>query len=66
MCRSAEIEDEDENKGQRGVGLAVKQIALQTAVHLTELISNRLLKVAQDLRGRAKVVSFALAYVFNE
>ena len=65
---SGESGGEDERKGQGGVGLAVKQtlISTRTATRPPEFISERLLKVTLDLRGRAKAVSFAVAYAPTE
>ena len=53
----------DENcgkKGQGGVGLAVRT-SITRAARPPEFISDRLLKVALELRGRAKVVTFFVA-----
>ena len=49
------------NKGQGGVRLAVR-ILIARAVRPPESISDRLLKVALELRGRAKAVTFFVAY----
>ena len=52
---------------QVGVGLAVKHtFDTQTTTRLPEFISDRLLKVTQDLRGRAKALSFVVAYAPTE
>ena len=44
-------------KGQGGVGLAVRN-SITRAARLPEFISDRLLKVILELRGRAKAVTF--------
>ena len=49
------------NKGQGGVGLAVRTSITRTA-RPPEFISDRLLKVKFELRGRAKAVTFFVAY----
>ena len=54
----------DENggkKGQGGVGLAVRT-SITRAARPPEFISDRLLKVTLELRGRAKAVTFFVAY----
>ena len=54
----------DENggkKGQGGVGLAVRT-SVTPAARPPEFISDRLLKVTLELRGRAKAVTFFVAY----
>ena len=48
-------------KGQGGVGLAVRT-SITRATRLPEFISDRLLKVALEIRGRAKAVTFVVAY----
>ena len=58
----------DENggkKGQGGVGLAVRTSITRTA-RPPKIISDRLLKVTLELRGRAKVVTFFVAYAPTE
>ena len=58
----------DENggkKGQGGVGLAVRT-SMTRAARPPEFISDRLLKVTLDLRGRAKAVTFFVAYAPTE
>ena len=58
----------DENggkKGQGGVGLAVRT-SITRAARPPESISNRLLKVILELRGRAKAVTFFVAYAPTE
>ena len=58
----------DENggkKGQGGVGLAVR-ISITRAAHPPEFSSDRLLKVTLELRGRAKAVTFFVAYAPTE
>ena len=47
-------------KGQGGVGLAVR-IYITRATRPPEFISDRLLKVTLELRGRAKAVTFVMA-----
>ena len=58
----------DENcgkKGQGGVGLAVRT-SITRAARSPEFFSDRLLKVTLELRGRAKAVTFFVAYVPTE
>ena len=58
----------DENggkKGQGGVGLAVRT-SITRAARPPEYISDRLLKVTLELRGRAKAVTFFVAYAPTE
>ena len=58
----------DENggkKGQGGVGLAVRT-SITRAARPPEFISDRLLKVTLELRGRAKAVTFLVAYAPTE
>ena len=52
-------------KGQGGVGLAVI-IPITRAARPPELISDRLLKVTLELRGRAKAATFVVAYAPTE
>ena len=52
-------------KGQGGVGLAVRN-AITRAARPPEFISDRLLEVNLELRGRAKVVTFVVAYAPTE
>ena len=64
---SGESGGESQKRGQGGVGLAVKQtLGTQTTTRPPEFISDRLLKVTLDLRGRAKAVSFVVAYAPTE
>ena len=49
-----------ENKGQGGVGLAVRTFIVRTA-RPPEFISDRLLEVTLELRGRAMAVTFFVA-----
>ncbi|CAM9858288.1 unnamed protein product, partial [Ascophyllum nodosum] len=49
------------NKGQGGVGLAVKSSTTRAA-RAPEFISDRFLKVTLELRGRAKAVTPIVAY----
>ena len=61
-------ESGDENggkKGQGGVGLAVRTF-ITRAARPSEFISDLLLKVTLELRGRAKVVTFFVAYAPTE
>ena len=58
----------DENggkKGQGGVGLAVRT-SITRAARPPEFISDRLLKVTLELRGRTKAVTFFVAYAPTE
>ena len=58
----------DENggkKGQDGVGLAVRT-SITRAARPPEFIKDRLLKVKLELRGRAKAVTFFVAYAPTE
>ena len=52
-------------KGQGGVGLAVRTSTTRAA-RPPELISDRLLKVTLELRGRVKAVTFFVAYAPTE
>ena len=52
-------------KGQGGVGLAVR-ISITRAARPPEFISDRLLKVTLELRGRAKAVTFVVTYAPTE
>ena len=52
-------------KGQGGVGLAVRN-SIARAARPPEFISDRLLKVTLELRGRAKAVPFVVAYAPTE
>ena len=59
---SGECGDEnDGKKGQSGVGLAVRT-SITRAARPSEFISDRLLKVTLELRGRAKAVTFFVAH----
>ena len=63
---SGECGDEnDGKKEQGGVGLAVRT-SITCAARPPESISNRLLKVTLELRGRAKAVTFFVAYAATE
>ena len=58
----------DENggkKGQGGVGLTVRT-SITRAARSSEFISDRLLKAILELRGRAKAVTFFVAYAPTE
>ena len=52
-------------KGQGGVGLAVRN-SITRAARPPKFISDRLLKVTLELRGRAKAVTFVVAYAPTE
>ena len=52
-------------KGQGGVGLAVRN-SITRAARPPEFISDRLLKVTLELRGRAKAVTLVVAYAPTE
>ena len=52
-------------KGHGGVGLAVRT-SITRAARPPEFISDRLLKVTLGLRGRAKAVTFFVAYAPTE
>ena len=52
-------------KGQEGVGLAVRT-SITRATRPPEFISDRLLKVTLELQGRAKAVTFVVAYAPTE
>ena len=52
-------------KGQGGVGLAVRN-SITRAARPPEFISDRLLKVTLELRGRAKAVTFVVGYAPTE
>ena len=52
-------------KGQGGVGLAVRT-SITRAARPPEFISDRLLKVTLELRGRSKAVTFFVAYAPTE
>ena len=52
-------------KGQGGVGLVVRT-SITRAARPPEFISDRLLKVTFELRGRAKAVTFLVAYAPTE
>ena len=57
--------ENDGKKGQGRVGLAVRTSITRTA-RPPEFISDRLLKVTLELRGRAKAVRFVVAYAPTE
>ena len=66
MYCSGECGDKnDGKKGQGGVGLAVRT-PITRAARPPEFISDRLLKVTLEVRGRAKAVTFFMAYVPTE
>ena len=66
MYCSGEFGDENGgNKGQGGVGLAART-SITRAARPPEFISDRLLKVTLELRGRAKAVTFFVAYAPTE
>ena len=63
---SSECGDENGGKkGQGGVGLTVRT-SITRAARPPEFISDRLLKVTLELRGRAKAVTFFVAYAPTE
>ena len=63
---SGEYDDENGGKkGEGGVGLAVRT-SITRAARPPEFISDRLLKVTLELRGRAKAVTFFVAYAPTE
>ena len=63
---SGECGDENSGKkGQGGVGQAVRT-SITRAARPPEFISDRLLKVTLELRGRAKAVTFFVAYALTE
>ena len=49
-------------KGQGGVGLAVRKSISRAEARPPEFISDRLLKVTLELRGRARAVTFVVGY----
>ena len=57
--------DNGGKKGEGGVGLAVRT-SITRAARPLEFISDRLLKVTLELRGRAKVVTIFVAYAPTE
>ena len=66
MYCSGEYDDENGGKrGQGGEGLAVRT-SITRAARPPEFISDRLLKVTLELRGRAKAVTFFVAYAPTE
>ena len=66
VCCSGECGDENRgNKGQDGVRLTVRT-SITRAARPPEFISDRLLKVILELRGRAKAVTFFVAYAPTE
>ena len=66
MYCSVECGSEDGGKtGQGGVGLAVRA-SITRAARPPEFISDRLLKVTLELCGRAKAVTFCVAYAPTE
>ena len=66
VCCNGECGGEnDGKKGQGGVGLAVRNSTTRAA-RPPEFISDRLLKVTLELRGRAKAVTFVVAYAPTE
>ena len=55
-----------ERKEQGGVGLAVRTSIITRAARPPEFTSDCLLKVTLELRGRAKAVTFFVAYAPTE
>ena len=49
-------------KGQGRVGLAIRRDIIRAQQHCPEVISDRLLKVTLELCGRARAVTFVVAY----
>ena len=65
-CTTGKCGDENGGKkGQGGEGLAVRT-SITRAARPPELISDRLLKVTRELRGRAKAVTSFVAYAPTE
>ncbi|CAN0016532.1 unnamed protein product, partial [Ascophyllum nodosum] len=54
--------DGEGKKGQGGVGLAVRKSISCAEARPPEFISDKLLKVTLELRGRARVVTFVVGY----
>ena len=66
VCCNGECGGENGDiKGQDRVGLTVRTSILRAA-RPPEFISDRLLKVTFELRGRAKTVTFVVAYASTE
>ena len=63
---SGESGGDGEKKGQVRVGLAVRTQTIHAAARPPEFISDRLLKVTFELCGRAKAVTFVVAYAPTE
>ena len=63
---SGEIGGDGDKKGQGGVGLAVRTQIIRAASRPSESISDRLLKVTFELWGRARAVTFVVAYAPTE
>ena len=57
--------ENDGKKGQGGVGLAIRN-SITRAARPPEFISDSLLKVTLELGGRAKAVTFVVAYAPTE
>ena len=64
-CSSECGDEKGGKKGQDGVELAVRTSTTRAA-HPPEFISDRLLKVTHELHGRAKAVTFFVAYAPTE
>ena len=64
-CSGECVDENDGKKRQGGVVLAVRA-SITRAARSLEFISDRLLKVTLELRGRAKAVSFFVAYASTE
>ena len=63
---SGECGNENDGKnGQDGVGLALKS-SITRAARPPEFVSDRLLKVILEVRGRAKAVTFVVVYAPTE
>ena len=63
---SGEYDDENDGKKEHGGVRLAGRISITRAVHPPEFISDRLLKVTFELRGRAKTVTFFVAYASTE
>ena len=66
MYCSGESGGDGERKSQGGVGLAIGTQIIRAAVRRPDFISDRLLKVTIELCGRARAVTFVVAYAPTE
>ena len=64
-CSCECVDENGGKKGQGGEGLAVRA-SITRAARPPEFVSDRLLQVALELRGRAKAVTFFVAYAPTE